>query len=503
MRTKKSAINLISNIISLFIISFGKFFLTKLFIQRLGSDINGLYQLFGQIVAYLNLAEGGVGTALTFALYKPLSEKNIFKINNILSTVRRVYVYIGFAVLVMSIILSPFLNKFINTNLRAKELGVLFVLYTFKISIDYFTNISRFLLQADQKEYKLNFIITIFKSLDMILQFYLLVSGYSLYFILIKEIVIILLTNEFIKIKVRKEYKWLNLNSKIKDYSCLKNTKYLVIHSLCSAIVYNTDYILLGKFQNLKDITLYSSYLMLINFVLSIPLRAINSLGASLGNLITENDLKKLKQVFLELFTITFYIASICGIIIYYTVSDFITLWLGRDFVINKMSVLMLVLIFVHSLTRQPTGILVNSSGLFKETRQSVLIEMILNLGISLSLVKKYGIEGVILGTLLAHLFSNFWYYPLVCYRKVLKDRMINYIKIYFENLIEFICLFLLNEFMVRNYLNFNLTIQSFIFKVIILVVVNFTFQTVFYYLRWRSMREFVNRIYKLIFKVE
>lgn len=503
MRTKKSLVNLISNIISLLIISFGKFFLTKLFIQRLGIDINGLYQLFGQIVAYLNLAEGGVGTALTFALYKPLAEKNILKINNILSTVKRVYVYIGVIILVMSVLLSPFLNSFINTNLGKKELGILFILYTFKISIDYFTNISRFLLQADQKEYKLNFIITIFKSLDMILQFYLLISGYSLYFILIKEIIIIFLTNEFIKIKVKKEYEWLNLKTKIKDYSCLKNTKYLIVHSLCSAIVYNTDYILLGKFQNLKDVTLYSSYLMLINFVLSIPLRAINSLGASLGNLLTENDLKKLKQVFLELFTVTFYIASICGVIIYYTVSDFIVLWLGKDFLINRISVLMLVLIFIHSLTRQPVSILVNSSGLFKETRQSVLIEMILNFSISLLLVKKYGIEGVILGTLLAHIFSNFWYYPLICYKRVLKDRFRNYIKIYFENSIELVCLFLINEFILMKYLNFNLTIQTFILKVIILGMFNFTIQTLFYYLRWVTMREFMNRIYKLILKVE
>lgn len=503
MRTQKSIINLISNIFSLLIISFGRFFLTKLFIQRLGADINGLYQLFGQIVAYLNLAEGGVGTALTFALYKPLAERNIIKINSILSTVKRVYLYIGFIILAISVLLSPFLNYFINTNLGKKELGILFILYTFKISIDYFTNIPRFLLQADQKEYKLNFIITIFKSLDMILQFYLLFFGYSLYFILIKEIVIIFLTNKFVKIKVKKEYKWLDLNLKLKDYSCLKNTKYLIIHSLCSAIVYNTDYILLGKFQNLKDITLYSSYLMLINFVLSIPLRAINSLGASFGNLIAENDLRKLKQVFLELFTVTFYVASICGVIIYYTVSDFIVLWLGKSFVIQKTSVLMLVLIFIHSLARQPVSILVNSSGLFKETRQSVLIEMTLNFGISLILVKKYGIEGVIFGTLLAHLFSNFWYYPLICYKNVLKEKLRNYIKIYFENLLELVCLFFINGFIIEKYLNFNLTLQNFVIKIIILGLMNFIIQTLFYYLRWRSMREFIYRIYKLIFKVE
>ena len=49
----------------------------------------------------------------------------------------------------------------------------------------------------------------------------------------------------------------------------------------------------------------------------------------------------------------------------------------------------MLICIYIHSLTRQPAGILVNSSGLFKETRNSVILEMTLNLLISLFLVKK------------------------------------------------------------------------------------------------------------------
>lgn len=499
MRTKKSIINLGSNIFSLLIISFGKFFITKLFIQKLGSDINGLYQLFGQIVAYLNLAEGGVGTALTYALYKPLSENDRNKINSILSTIKKIYRYIGVSILSFSILLSLFLNKFINTNLTKRELSLLFILYTLKISIDYFTNISKFLLQADQKEYKLNFILTFFKVLDIILQFYLLTYGYSLYIILIKEILVIIITNEIVRFKAKKEYKWLNLNSSKRDYSCLKNTKYLVIHSLCSAVVYNTDYILLGKYKSLSDITKYSNYLLLINFILSIPLRGINALGASIGNLIIENNLKKLKQVFIELFIVTFYIGSIGSVVTYYTISDFITLWLGKDFILSRVSVVMLTVIFIHSLTRQPVGILVNSSGLFRETRKSVIIEMVLNLLISLYLVRKYGVEGVIFGTLLAHLLSNFWYYPMICYKYVLKEKIKGYIQLYLENILQLLVLFLLNDLLVIRYLTRELNIINFILKILILLVFNFIIQSTYYYVRWKSMRDFIFRILKII----
>ena len=53
---------------------------------------------------------------------------------------------------------------------------------------------------------------------------------------------------------------------------------------------------------------------------MSIPLKGINSLGSSIGNLINENNRKKLKQVFLELFSVTFYITSISSILIYYSI---------------------------------------------------------------------------------------------------------------------------------------------------------------------------------------
>lgn len=499
MRTEKSIINLITGIFSIFLISFGKFFTTKIFIEKLGADLNGLYQIFIQISAYLSLAEGGMGTSLIFILYTPLSEKNTSKINELLSAAKKIYRHIGLGIFFISIPLSLKLNFFINTSLNKKELSLLFMLYIFRISIDYFTNISRFLFQADQKEYRINLITTIIKVLDLILQYLLLVYNFSLYFIFVKDILVIFFINLIIENKVKKEYTWLNLNNKTLDYSFIKNMKYLLIHTLCSAIVYNTDYILLGKFKTLTDVTLYSNYLMLINFSLSIPLKGINSIGASIGNLLNENNLKKTKQIFLELFNITFYIASLSGVILYFTISDFIELWLGKKFILDNISIIILIILYLHSLIRQPAGILVNSAGLFKETQNSVILEMSLNLILSLFMVKKYGIRGVLLGTLLAHLFSNFWYYPFICYKFVLKDKIKKYFSLFFQNLFELVILFLVIKFLLDKYFNFKLSIYVFTIKIILIIFLTFIIQTFYYYLRWKSFRDFINRIYNLI----
>ena len=80
-------------------------------------------QIFAQITAYLSLAEGGMGTALVFALYNPLAIKNIEKINSLLSAAKKVYRNIGIGIFLFSILVSLNLDKFINSTLEKRELS--------------------------------------------------------------------------------------------------------------------------------------------------------------------------------------------------------------------------------------------------------------------------------------------------------------------------------------------------------------------------------------------
>lgn len=85
MRTKNTIINFITDAFPQVLIMLLGLFKTKLFIDILGSNQLGLYQLYGQIIAYLVLVEGGVGSALLFRLYKPLNQKDTKKISEMMA----------------------------------------------------------------------------------------------------------------------------------------------------------------------------------------------------------------------------------------------------------------------------------------------------------------------------------------------------------------------------------------------------------------------------------
>ena len=64
MKTKKTFLNLISEVIPMIIVSFLGIFKLKIFIQVLGNETLGLYQLFSQIMVYVAIVDGGLGSAI-------------------------------------------------------------------------------------------------------------------------------------------------------------------------------------------------------------------------------------------------------------------------------------------------------------------------------------------------------------------------------------------------------------------------------------------------------
>ena len=95
MRTKKVIINFLTDAFPQIIIMALGFFKIKLFLNYLGEDLLGLYQLYGQIVSYLVLVEGGVGSAMLFRLYKPIHDHDKKKVNEIMAASRVVFTTIG------------------------------------------------------------------------------------------------------------------------------------------------------------------------------------------------------------------------------------------------------------------------------------------------------------------------------------------------------------------------------------------------------------------------
>ena len=124
----------------------------KVFIDTLGTELVGLSATIQNILGFLNLAELGIYSAVSYSLYKPLVEGKQEEINRIISLFGYLYRLVGIFILVVGIIVSLFLPLIFEKS----QLNLLFLYgayYTF-LSVtlfSYFNNFRQILLTADQK----------------------------------------------------------------------------------------------------------------------------------------------------------------------------------------------------------------------------------------------------------------------------------------------------------------------------------------------------------------
>src|SRR5690606_22111370 len=79
-----------------FLISiFAQFISRKIFLDFLGDEFIGLTSTLRSVLGFLNLAELGIGTAIGYALYKPLFSKDHNEINKIIALLGILYKRIG------------------------------------------------------------------------------------------------------------------------------------------------------------------------------------------------------------------------------------------------------------------------------------------------------------------------------------------------------------------------------------------------------------------------
>ena len=138
-RTVNSSRNIVFGFINRIINMGFPFIIRSAIIHELGIQYLGLNSLFTSILGVLNLAELGIGSALTFSMYEPAEKGNKGELCALLNYYRRCYRIIGIVIGACGLLIMPFLPKLINgTYPEDISLYVLFTIYLFNTVISYF-----------------------------------------------------------------------------------------------------------------------------------------------------------------------------------------------------------------------------------------------------------------------------------------------------------------------------------------------------------------------------
>ena len=156
-KTKKTALNLVTDVIPLIIVSLLGIFKVKLFIQYLGNETMGLYNLFSNIMVYVSIVDGGISSAILYSLYKPNAEGDDNKLSELLSGALVVFSKIGMIVFGIAFVVSFFVIFLIkNCAFDYWYIVLTFLLFSLSNVIAYYFTPYKELLNVKEKKYIYN-----------------------------------------------------------------------------------------------------------------------------------------------------------------------------------------------------------------------------------------------------------------------------------------------------------------------------------------------------------
>lgn len=451
MRTKYSILNAgVSVIIYMFIGVIG-FYKISVTVEHYGSEINGLQMFFNQFLKYLTLFETGLSMSIVYYLYEPLAKNNIKYINQYYSAIKQLYKYFTLAIFMIGVASIPIMFFFIeDTNISNMEIIQIYILTFLNLIIVFPFSPYYCLLQADQKMYISKGIISIGKIVGGILSIILIILNFKITLVLSIELVINIVFHFYLKFVTLKYYPYLD-KYESKDFSCLKKVPYIIPHVIAGVLVNQTDSVLLAKFCNLFLVSVYSSYMYIIIFLRTIINSISRSTQASFGNLFHENN-QKMYGSFLVYAEVIFFIVVLSTSVIFISINNFVKIWLGDSYIQPQYVIVLFALYYFHTVSKDIVHVIRDSTGLFKEGVLVTILEGITNLIISLILVRKLGISGVLLGTILSYYFIDLPINAYIVYKKIFKRNFIRYMVHYVYNLIICFLLCVIDKFLVDKF---------------------------------------------------
>ena len=408
------------------------------FIRCLSADYLGLNGLFTNVLSVLSLAELGIGSAIVYALYKPLAEKDEKKIAAYMNFYARAYKTIGIIVAVAGIIMLPFLKVIINVPYQIHEnIYVLYCISLFNTSITYFFSYKSSLLIADQKNYVVllcsyctSFAQTIFQIIIL-----LLTRNYILY--LLVQTACGMIYNVWISRVADKSYPFLG-NTKYKLTSgekgrLVRDIRALVITKLSSVLVNNTDNILITFFKGLATTGVTSNYTLLVNTLNNLLNQIFNGLTASVGNLNAVETKEKKYFMFKVLNLANFWLFGWATIGFVFLSSIIVELFFGSQYVLEIDIVIIMAVNFYTVGMQNAVWTYRGTLGLFRYGRYLLLVTAALNLFLSVVLGQRLGVFGILLATFISRILTNIWYDPFAVFKHGLHLNPIIYLHMYIK----------------------------------------------------------------------
>ena len=434
-RTQKSVRNIAFSIAYQLVTLFSNFLMKTILIKNLGIQYTGVSALFTDILMVLSVAELGFSTAISYALYRPLHEKDDIRIAKLMRLYQKIYRIVFSVIIAAGIVCLIFLKYIVNNVPDIKEnIHIIFIFFVLKTAVSYLFVYKATLIEANQEKHIVSAIGIVVCVLTTILEAVAITVFKSYIGYLIVMVTMVIVQNVVISLVVNHRYPMLktecNENLSLPERKeIFKNVRALAIYKISGALQRGVDSVIISAMLGTSLVGFLSYYKMIVNNVDSLFAQVFESIKPSVGNLAASENSERQYTVFKKMCFLSFVIGNFISVSLITLLNPFITLWLGSNYLLGMNIVIMLTAdIYIITMVR-PYESFRNANALFVQGKYRPAIMVILNIVLSVALANKWGLFGILFATVVARLLTHVWYDPWLIYRKVFHKPFSQYIK--------------------------------------------------------------------------
>ena len=445
MDKRKSIINVSVSIFFRFFMLIGSILVRRFLIQYIGNEVNGLDSLYASLIGFLSVAELGVGSAITFCMYKPIVEQDNSKVAALYQLFTKSYRVIGLIMFAVGVCLIPFLpylaKDYVELNV---DLGLTFFLMLLSIVLSYVFSAKTSLINA----YKNNYVTTSISSIGMIVQYAL-------------QIFVVIITKSFVAYLgcriIAMLLQWvltegysyrhhkiiLNYSKETVDGETRKEiinkVKALFMHRIGGILVNSADSMIISAFIGVVVLGKYSNYTSIAISMSSLMALVFTPLTSIIGHTYV-SEREKTEQYFQKFYFLNFALGMVFFLGYYAVIDNLVLILFGNNLELSRgVSFVVTVNYFVQFM-RQATLLFRDATGTFYNDRWKPVFEGCLNVVLSIIFVKLFlkvggdelGIIGVIVATIITnlticHIVEPFVLYKYAFQKSVKKHLLRNY----------------------------------------------------------------------------
>lgn len=414
-RTKNAKKGIIAGFFNKIVTLLIPFIVRTVLIKEIGIEYAGLNSLFISILQVLNLAELGFSNAMVFSMYEPIAKRNDESICALLNFYRKVYKIIGIGILGVGIILIPFLPNLINgTPPDGINIIIIYLVFLLNTSISYLLyGYKTSLLNAYQRTdviSNIGSVTTLGLNISQICLLYI-IPNYYIYVVFMPFFTIA--NNLIVSYVVDRMYPQYSCRGSISNEQrkdIAKRVSGLAIQRVCYMVRNNMASIFLSMFLGLSIVAVYNNYNMIQSAFTGILSIITSSILAGVGNSL-QTQTKDANLHSMKKFNFLYiWISGFAAITLACIFQPFMELWMGKNYMLPLSSALLFCLYFFNTKMGDIYSIYFSAAGLWWYGRWMFIFEVVLNLGLDLWLINIWGVNGILIGTIIAHFIISLMY---------------------------------------------------------------------------------------------